>query len=63
MFRQQNSIIGKVYKHQCNKTLLKTCIKNGWVEEYDNDYVRVTEKGMRDAAETISPLYKYNYSP
>jgi DNA-binding MarR family transcriptional regulator len=45
------------YKWQCNKTLVQTCIKNGWVKEYEDETVEVTEKG-EEVAKEITPLYE-----
>jgi hypothetical protein len=47
----------RVQKNRCNKTLIKTCINNGWVKEYDDGTVDVTEKGMEEAKE-YAPLYE-----
>lgn len=47
----------KPRKSQCHKTLIKTCIKNGWVKENEDGTVEITEKGINDAKE-IAPLYE-----
>lgn len=47
----------KLQKDRCHKTLIKTCIKNGWVKEYGDGTVEVTEKGMEDSKE-YAALYK-----
>jgi hypothetical protein len=49
-----------VYKIQCHKTLLRTCLKNGWVEEKENDTVIVTDAGLEAAMIEIAPLYERN---
>lgn len=47
---------------QANKNLLKTCLKQGWVKELDDNTLIVTSKGI-DSALEISPLYERDTSP
>lgn len=62
IYRQQKSI-GKSYKFQCNQTLLKTCLKNGWVVEFEPGLISVTDKGFIAAANEIAPLYEHSNRP
>lgn len=62
VYQQQNSFSKiKPLKIQCNKTLLKTCIKNKWIKENDDGTVEVTTDGY-EAAKEIAPLHKREFS-
>lgn len=39
----------RMMEHQVNKSLLKTCYKNQWIEKLEDESIIVTEIGMEEA--------------
>jgi|GEM_PF-6107275 hypothetical protein len=52
----------KMLSIQAHKTLLRTCIKQGWVKELEDTTLFVTTNGI-NSAKDIAPLYKRGTSP
>jgi len=44
-------------KHRCHKKIIESLIKRGWVQEFEDGTVEVTELGLERAKEEIASLY------
>lgn len=51
----------RALEKQCNKNLLKTLYKQGWIEKLSDETIKVTDLGYEDAKE-ITELYESNHT-
>lgn len=49
----------KVLEMQCNKNLIKTCHKKGWIEIFSDGAIIITTVGI-EASKEIAPLYEFD---
>ena len=47
----------QAHKSLCNKKILNSLIKKGWIEDLEDGMVRITQFGLERAKEEIAPLY------
>lgn len=58
---QKQKMGNSCYTFQCHKALLKTCLKQGWFRQEENDRIVVTEQGI-EAAKQFAPLYEFHFT-